>query len=62
MKKGEKRNQVTWNSGKVNSIKSDFLKTKNYVRKYILMIVGFIIGLFVWAKKMKKCWSKCTSL
>jgi hypothetical protein len=60
--KDSKRHQVAWNSGKVGSIKSDFLKTKNYVNKLIIMLIGGLLALYVLIKKLRKCWKGCTSL
>jgi hypothetical protein len=60
--KDSKRNQVPWNSGKVGSIKSDFLKAKNYVRKLIFMLIGGLVALYMLVKKLRKCWKGCTSL
>lgn len=62
MGRDSKRNKVLWNSAKVGTIKSDFLKPKNYVKKIILMMIGLLIALIGLIKKVKKCLKACKAI
>jgi hypothetical protein len=62
MGKEEKRNQVLWNSGKVGAIKSNFLKPKDYVKKFILIAIGVLIGLIALIKRLRRCIKVCTAI
>lgn len=62
MSKDSKKSQITWNSAKVSGVKSDFMKQKNYVKKYILFFVAVLMGLIGIIKKLRKCYRNCTRL
>ena len=63
MNKSEsKKNQVLWNSAKVSSIKTDFLYKKNYVKKYVLVLIGIITGLVFLVKKRTKIIKHCKAI
>ncbi len=60
--KDSKKSQITWNSAKVSGVKSDFMKQKNYVKKYIFFFVAVLMGLIGIIKRLKNCYRNCTRL
>lgn len=51
------KNKVLWNSAKVKGLKTDFLRQKNYITKFLLILIGLLIALIAFIKKFKK-WFK----
>lgn len=62
MSKDSKKNDVLWNSAKVGSIKTNFLKPKNYVKKIILMLIGLLVVLIGLVKKLRGCLKGCRAI
>ncbi len=50
-----RKNKTLWNSAKAVKMKTNFLYSKNYVRKIILFVIGAIFALIAIIKKLSKC-------
>lgn len=62
VKPESKKNLTLWNSGKTSNLKTDFLRNKNHVRKFVLILIGALIALIVVVKKLKKIIKYCKTL
>lgn len=49
-----KKNLVLWNSAKVSGLKTDLLKQKNYVKKFLLLMIGALIALIAITRRLRK--------
>lgn len=49
------KNNTLWNSAKAVKMKTNFLYSKNYVKKIILYVIGAILALIGIIKKLSKC-------
>jgi hypothetical protein len=49
-----KKNQVKWNSAKVKTFRTNFLQNKNYIKRFIFILIGLLLILVKLVKMIRK--------